>query len=140
MSILSTLTKYLDSQTDTLYNSGIYSRKASMEAVKEITVWADGSTSNHTYLLDGDKMVAYIPFGKTVQTTFKNPIRISKSGRKFEKLKVSPFKQVDSDVNPAIIQVQGSKGETYTVNTEEHTCSCPGFTFRGTCKHIKELV
>jgi hypothetical protein len=110
-----------------------------MEAVKEITVWTDGSKCNHTYLLDGDKMVAYIPFGKTVQTIFKNPIRIDKRGRKFEKLKVNPFKVVDEPVDSHIIKVQGSKGETYTVNTEEHTCTCPGFTFRGACKHTKEL-
>ena len=35
-------------------------------------------------------------------------------------------------------QVAGSKGNVYTV-TESNgrkTCSCPGFTFRKTCKHV----
>ena len=31
--------------------------------------------------------------------------------------------------------VKGSKGETYVVTGG--TCTCPGFTFRKTCKHIE---
>lgn len=112
-----------------------------MIAVKETTVWKEVDTQpNHTYLLDGDKMVAYIKFGKGEPFYFKSPIRIDKRGRKFEELKKNPFKAVDTVEDPAIIKVQGSKGQTYTVNTEEMTCSCPGFTFRGTCKHITEVV
>jgi hypothetical protein len=109
-----------------------------MEAVKEITVWADGTTANHTYLLDGDKMVAYIPFGKTIQTVFKNPIRIDKRGRKFEKLKKNPFK-LEVKVESNLIEVQGSKGNVYYVDPEAKTCTCSGYTFRGTCKHTKDL-
>jgi hypothetical protein len=111
-----------------------------MEAIKETTVWKDGSTSNHTYLLDGTNLVAYIKKGDTTPFYFKSPIKgFSKSGRKFETLKKNPFKVVDTVVNPAIIKVQGSKGQTYTVNTDERSCSCPGYTFRGACKHISEL-
>jgi hypothetical protein len=122
-----------------------------MEAIKEITVWADGSTSNHTYLLDGNNLVAYIKKGDAQPFYFKNPIKgFSKSGRKFETLKVSPFKDwakllkahIDVEEPPAYIKkVAGSKpGVFYTVNTEEHTCTCQGFTFRGACKHINELA
>ena len=40
------------------------------------------------------------------------------------------------------ITVQGSKGNTYVVTKEngKATCSCPGFGFRKTCKHVQELV
>lgn len=110
-----------------------------MDAVKEITVWADGSTSNHTYLLDGANLVAYIKQGDTVPYYFKNPIKgFSRSGRKFETLKVNPFRpQLQQAVMPWIQRVQGSKpGVFYTVNTEEMTCTCSGFTFRGSCKHV----
>ena len=113
-----------------------------MEAVKEITLWADGTTANHTYLLDGTSLVAYIKKGDTTPYYFKNPIKgFSKTGRKFETLKTSPFKQSKAaEPMPWIKRVQGSKpGVFYTVNTEEHTCTCQGFTFRGSCKHIKEL-
>jgi hypothetical protein len=114
-----------------------------MEAVKEITVWADGTTSNHTYLLDGNNLVAYIKKGESQPFYFKSPIKgFSKSGRKFEVLKANPFKpQTAPAVVPWINRVQGSKpGVFYTVNTEEHTCTCQGYTFRGACKHINELA
>jgi hypothetical protein len=35
--------------------------------------------------------------------------------------------------------VHGSKGSTYIVTTEngKSTCTCPGFSFRKTCKHVE---
>jgi hypothetical protein len=121
-----------------------------MDAVKETTVWTDGSNCNHTYLLNGDKMVAYIKQGSSEPFYFSKPITISRSGRKFEKLKDNPFNDwakllkahIDVEPTPAYIKkVAGSKpGVTYEVNTDENTCSCPGYTFRGACKHIKELA
>lgn len=35
-------------------------------------------------------------------------------------------------------QVQGSKGAIYTVSEEQgrRRCTCPGFTFRKTCRHV----
>ena len=40
------------------------------------------------------------------------------------------------------ITVQGSKGNTYIVTKENGkvSCSCPGYGFRKTCKHVQELV
>ena len=111
-----------------------------MDAYLETTVWSDGSTCNHTYLLDGDSMIAYIPKGKTTAQYFTKPIRIDRRGRKFERLATSPFEvKVVPVVATTTITVQGSKGQTYTVDTEAKTCTCAGFTFRGTCKHVKEL-
>jgi hypothetical protein len=122
-----------------------------MIALKEITEWKDGTTANHTYLLDGDKMIAYIRKGTTEPFYFKQPIKgFSRSYRKFVELKDSPFKDwakllkahIDVEPTPAYIKkVAGSKpGVTYEVNTDENTCTCPGFTFRGACKHTKEAV
>jgi len=116
-----------------------------MLAVKEVTKWDSEIQANHTYLLDGDKMVAYIKFHKGEPFYFKNPIRIDKRGRKFEELKTSPFKDwakllkahITVTETPSYIKkVAGSKpGVTYEVNTDENTCTCPGFQFRGKCKH-----
>ena len=46
-----------------------------------------------------------------------------------------------SDQPVKSIQVKGSKGKTYTVTKQGDTwkCSCPGFQFRGKCKHITNL-
>ena len=38
-----------------------------------------------------------------------------------------------------IKEVEGSKGAKYIVNLDDNTCTCPGYTFRGACKHVKEL-
>jgi len=109
-----------------------------MQAMKEITVWTDGTTANHTYLLDGDKMLAYIRKGTEDEFWFKTPIRIDKRGRKFEPVKNNPFTGLGGSVRNTK-EVVGSKGQTYIVNLDDNTCTCPGFTFRGDCKHVKEL-
>jgi len=107
-----------------------------MIAVKEVTKWESDIQANHTYLLDGDNMIAYIKFGKGKPFYFKKPIRIDNRGRKFEELKKNPF---NTEVKSELIEVLGSKGNKYIIDPEAKTCTCSGFTFRGTCKHIKDL-
>ena len=43
-----------------------------MRAYKEITDW---TTPNHTYLLDGTNLIAYIKEGEIEPFYFKNPIK-----------------------------------------------------------------
>jgi hypothetical protein len=102
-----------------------------MEALRETT---GGLFPPHTYLLDGTKLVAYIKTGTSEPFYFKNGIKgFDKRGRKFESITPSPFK-VKTQSN--LIKVKGSKGNEYTIDTDAQTCNCPGFTFRGTCKHL----
>lgn len=108
------------------------------QAYREITAWSDGATAiNHIYLLEGDRMLAYIRHGTDEEKWFKNPIQISRSGRKFELLKTSPFTGKGGVIAPNTREVTGSKGEKYIVDDEAGTCTCQGYTFRGTCKHVK---
>ena len=101
-----------------------------MEALRETT---GGQFPAHTYLLDGNNLVAYIKVNETTPFYFKNPIKgFDRRGRKFDTVASTPFKQPKKESN--VRTVQGSKGQTYTVT--ETTCTCPGFTFRGTCKHL----
>lgn len=113
-----------------------------MKAVKEITVWkgVDYRTPNHVYLLDGDKIIAYQKWGEGLPEYLKNPIKIDRRGRKFVELATHPFDTTPAEQPSFIVRVKGSKGNEYEVNTEEHTCTCPGFVFRGNCRHVKELV
>ena len=109
-----------------------------MIAVLETTVWKDTAVqANHVYLMDGDKAVAYIKWGEGDAFYFKNPMRLDKRGRKFEVLKRNPFGAVKT---VSTIRVEGSKGAVYEVDPDAKTCTCPGFTFRGNCKHITEVL
>jgi len=115
-----------------------------MKVLKEVTKWdVDYRQPNHTYLLDGDKIVAYKPWsGMEVRVSKTRKAKLDQRYRKFEE-----FKYVEADwpgvnvstTGPAVKQVQGSKGQTYFVNTESGSCSCVGFSFRGACKHIKQI-
>lgn len=107
-----------------------------MEALKEVTEWGKGA-KNNTYLLDGSDLVAYIPFTTNKPFYFKNPIKhFDKRGRKFVK---ADIKQFDKAPKSNLIEVVGSKGDKYFVDPEAKTCTCSGFTFRGTCKHLKSI-
>jgi len=106
-----------------------------MEALLETTNWGSATAPNHTYLLDGNNLVAYIRSGTTAPFYFKNPIKgFDKRGRKFEVIKPNPFKTKGVSNT---IAVQGSKGNTYYVDPDAKTCTCPGFNFRGACKHLE---
>jgi hypothetical protein len=108
-----------------------------MQALKETTDWGKASAPNHTYLLDGTNLVAYIKQGDTSPFYFKNPIKnFDKRGRKFVEVKPNPFKDKKKATT---IEVQGSKGQIYHVDPEAKTCTCPGFSFRGNCKHLETV-
>ena len=105
-----------------------------MEALREVTVWANPGASNHTYLLDGMNMVAYIKQGETTPFYFKNPIRgFSKTGRKFVRVDIKLFGNI---AKTNTTEVSGSNGNKYIVDKESGTCTCPGFAFRRACKHL----
>ena len=120
------------------------------EAYLETTEWADVKGCNHTYYLEGDRMLAYIRHGTAEPYWFKAPITISRSGRKFQRVDDALFKNslgqlfsalVDATpADPDVVEVAGSKpGVIYTVNIKERTCTCPGYTYRGQCKHLEGL-
>jgi hypothetical protein len=100
-----------------------------MEAVIETT---GGAFHAHTYLLDGNTLVAYVKKGETTAFYFKQPIKgFDKRGRKFIPGNKNLFNTKKETHGKTVI---GSSGQTYTVT--EDTCTCPGFTYRGTCKHM----
>jgi hypothetical protein len=108
-----------------------------VEALRETTKWKEtGTQPNHIYLFDGSKVVAYIKFGESEPFYFKKPLAIDKRGRTFVKADNKLFKV---KVKSSLIEVKGSKGNSYFIDAEAKTCTCPGFTFRGACKHIKEI-
>ena len=87
-------------------------------------------------------MTAYIRSQTSVPFYFKAPITISRSKRKFELVEPNPFDSLPHVVvaqESNIKEIEGSKGTVYYVNVDDRTCTCPGYTYRGTCKHVKDL-
>ena len=110
-----------------------------MQILEEVTKWeVDYRQPTHVYLLDGDKIVAYQKWGNGDVGYLPNPIRLDRRGRKFVEVKSNAF--IINEVKSKLITITGSKGNTYQVDPDASTCTCPGFTFRNTCKHIKEYV
>jgi hypothetical protein len=86
----------------------------------------------HTYLLDGNNLVAYVKKGELTPFYFKNPIKgFDKRGRKFIPGNITLFTTKKESNERTVI---GSSGQVYTLT--EDSCTCPGFTYRGTCKHM----
>lgn len=109
-----------------------------MKALKEVTVWdCEYRQPNHVYLMEGDTVFAYIKWGQGQPEYLRTPLRIDRRGRRFEELKENPFERRAEPEPAFIVRVRGSKGREYEVNTEAKTCTCPGFTYRGACKHVQ---
>lgn len=123
-----------------------------MKFYQEVTDWGDHHVANHIYYLNDSKtkMVGYIKAGTKALFKFSKPMSIDMRGRKFLELKdrksesdeVYFGKPVVETKPKDAIEVQGSNGKVYllTKNSNgKYNCTCPGFTFRHTCKHINEV-
>jgi hypothetical protein len=108
-----------------------------LEALKEVTEWkVDFRQPNHTYLIKGDKVLAYRPW-HTGEPVWGTPMRFDRRYRKFEPADLTLFGVVPAlVVNSSTKVVKGSKGNEYILNLDEKTCTCSGFKFRGKCRHI----
>ena len=123
-----------------------------MEAVREVTVWTgvEYRQPNHDYLLDGDRIVAYRPWGTDEVRVLSGKIKIDRRGRKFVEVKQNSWKfdltlvaAKEEPEKPAgqVWEVAGSKGNKYFVNLSagHWSCTCPGHGFRGKCRHVDEI-
>lgn len=114
-----------------------------MRFYQETTEYND-EIANGIYLLDDTKtkMYAFVSAGSKTVKEFKNPIRIDVRGRKFTPVpNTFRFRIPGERTENPKWEVKGSKGNIYIVEKSENglACSCPGFTFRGKCKHIAEF-
>ena len=122
-----------------------------MKIMQEVTEWdVDYRQPNHVYLMDGDKALAYVPWGKGKPVYFRNFQRIDRRGRKFVEIKKNPWKfdlsirietEEESKPQGQTWRVPGSKGGEYVVSFDggRWSCTCPGHGFRNRCRHVDEL-
>lgn len=107
-----------------------------MIVVQETTSDWSHPVPNHIYFLSNNKskMYAYINAVTGESKIFKNPIGFETKYRTFELIR-----KVDD--NSEGIPVAGSKGDVYyvTQNGSEYKCTCTGYKYHGTCKHIEKV-
>jgi len=96
-----------------------------MQILQEITDWAYPNGIYHVN--DRGGLVAFKPLNGEL-TTFTKPLSFSMSHRKFTILET--IEEIDLNA----ITVTGSNGKVYTILNGK--CSCPGFTYRGKCRHV----
>jgi hypothetical protein len=108
-----------------------------MILVQETTDW---TTPNHVYLLDDSRqyMHGYIKRGAADLQMFKAPIRFSTRGRSFHFIRSYNGETQDDAKHIVSVQVEGSRGDKYTVILQDNeiTCDCTGFKYRAECRHI----
>ena len=116
-----------------------------LEILKETTVWSDGSNANHTYLLEGSKIIAYAKFGGNDIQELRTQIKIDKRYRTFVKTKHSGLqkfiKKTIPKPNTSVFKVTSGEKEYFVeLSDYNYTCTCTGFNFRGKCKHIDAVA
>jgi hypothetical protein len=106
-----------------------------IEILQEITDWGKYKVNNGIYHVNSaGKLIAYQPSSEEpVQKLNVPSTQFSKSRRKFKKIGAYPEPKKEN-----VIEVKGSTGKIYYIDTDKRTCTCPGFTYRGNCKHVKE--
>ena len=117
-----------------------------LEIIKETTVWSgDYQNCNHTYLLDGSKIVAYVKSGTDEVQVLRTPLAIDKRYRTFIKAHHSGLanlsKSQPKDPDTKVFKVKSNTKEYIVkVNKNRYSCTCTGYNFRGKCKHIDAVA
>ena len=122
-----------------------------LKIMQEVTEWkVPYRQPNHVYLMSGDRVVAMSRWGQEKPEYFANPNRIDRRGRKFVEIKkntwrfdlsIQPTQEEQDAPQGQTWEVQGSKGNRYTVSLHagRWSCTCPGHGFRGRCRHVDEM-
>jgi len=113
-----------------------------MKILKEVTDWGlDYNIGGHIYFTNDskDKMFAYIKASGQNIERFRVPMPLKVSGRKFKEIENTFGYTVDDKPLGFVKIAFGSKGEKYTIAEVAgvYQCSCPGYKFRGKCRHIQ---
>lgn len=116
---------------------GISTEGWTLIIAKEVSTWSVPYDLNHVYILNDamTKVYGYVRNRDLKLTMFGGPRDFFPRYRKFEVLE-----RIKED-DPSKIEVKGSKGDSYYVSVTEsgHKCTCIGFKYHGTCKHIEKV-
>ena len=123
-----------------------------ISAYKEVTEWDNSEfvVPNHVYLFDGkSNILAYAKASNDDLVILHKPLPIDTRRRKFIKVKHKALDEYGATVvidvpnleNTPHWSVKSDSGKTYTVTLEsgKYQCNCVGYTYRGACKHSKQI-
>lgn len=104
--------------------------------LQEITDWDMANGIYHVN--DHDQLVGYQGPTSEYKEFEKPKLRFSRSGRKFE---VIGTRDEEGEADDERVEFEGSNGSKYYVTDNDGilSCTCPGYKFRGHCKHVKEV-
>ena len=114
-----------------------------MKAFQETTEWdTDFVMPNHVYFLSDskDKMYGYVKSSTGEILEVATPYKFKASGRKFKEVANTWNFKIKEDVLEGFVKIViGSKGERYTITEVDSVrhCTCPGYKFRGKCRHTE---
>ena len=106
--------------------------------LQEVTGTVDDFTYQpHIYYVNAADKLVWFQVGDYSRglDKYRVPKKFYRSGRKFEKIG-----EIEEEAVANIVKVAGSKGSKYQVDVDEKTCTCPGYKFRGQCKHIEQAI
>jgi hypothetical protein len=124
-----------------------------ISAYKEITEWDNSEfvVPNHTYLFDGkSNILAYARASDGEVMVLPKPIKIDTRRRKFVKVNHKALQSLGITLQSSDLtlqsdfpnwQVVSDSGKTYTVELigGKYHCNCVGYSYRGSCKHSKQI-
>jgi len=103
-------------------------RKMMIEILQEVTDWSKAGHQVQNGIYHVNSAGHLVQYNDKV---FKNPLKqFSKSRRKFKKIG-----ERTETYHPNVKRIAGSSGRIYTIL--DGKCSCPGFIYRGDCKHVR---
>ena len=106
--------------------------------LRETTGTKDGFVYQpHLYYVNGADKLVWFQVGDYSRGLDKYavPKKFYRTGRKFEKIG-----EIEEETPANVVEVAGSNGNKYQVDLDEKNCSCPGYKFRGSCKHIEQAI
>lgn len=108
-----------------------------IKILREITGTVNGFTYRpHLYYVRGDKLVWFqVSDYSRGLDKYAVPKKFDRARRKFETIG-----EIEEESPANVVEVAGSKGSKYQVYLDEKNCSCPGYKFRGQCKHIEQAI
>ena len=117
-----------------------------LQILKETTEWSGNyQNCNHTYLLDGNKIVAYVKSGSEQVQVLRTKLTIDKRYRTFIKANHAGLskliKSQPLDPETKVFKVKSNTNEYIVkVSNKVYSCTCTGYNFRGKCKHITAVA